>query len=71
LFVGVPALALALTAKMALRSLASATRRAIAKRRPSGGVALVSPLGCRRKNFPIANGSLVTRQCHFTEKPKN
>ena len=58
LFVGVSALALALAAKMARRSLISALRRAMAKRW-SSGVALVSPLGCRRKGFPIANGGLV------------
>jgi hypothetical protein len=31
----------------------------------SSGVALVSPLGCRRNGFPIADGGLVVRWCHF------
>jgi hypothetical protein len=64
LIVGVSALALALAAKMARRSLSSAARRAIAKR-GSSGIALVSPLGCRRKGFPIVNGGLFARRCHF------
>jgi hypothetical protein len=51
LFVGVSALALALAAKMARRSLISALRRAMAKRW-SSGVALVSPLGCSSKLYP-------------------
>jgi hypothetical protein len=28
-------------------------------------VALVSPLGCLRNDFPMVNGSLVARWCHF------
>jgi hypothetical protein len=49
LFVGVSALALALAAKMA--------------KRWYSGVALVSPLGCRRKGFPIANGGFDPGTC--------
>jgi hypothetical protein len=60
----VSALALALAAKITRRSLISTLRRAMAKRW-SSGVALVSPLGCRRKGFPIANGGLVARRYHF------
>jgi hypothetical protein len=60
----VPNLALALAAVMARRSLTSAAWRAIAIRW-SSGVALAFPLSCRRNGFPIANGGLVARRCHF------
>jgi hypothetical protein len=73
LFVGVSALALALAAKMARRSLISAWRRAMAKRW-SSSVALVSPLGCRRKGFPnvqvhLAQLELELIQTHMAQKP--
>jgi hypothetical protein len=57
LFVGVSALALALAAKMARRSLTSTARRAIVNRRSSSAT-LVPPLGCRSNGFPIANRNM-------------